>query len=66
MVRVLGQIIDGTVLTSRYSRQKRPNGRYLRAKCGQNFNQVANGLVVWIQPLIFQCTVLRKDGNSWR
>jgi len=33
MEAVLTQIIDGTVLTSR---QKRPNGRYLRAKCGQN------------------------------
>jgi len=30
------QIIDGTALTSRHSRQKRHNGRYLRAKCGQH------------------------------
>jgi hypothetical protein len=37
MVRVLRQTIDGTVLMNRHNRQKRPNGRYLRAKCGQNF-----------------------------
>ena len=36
MEAVLTQMIDGKVLTSRHSRQKRPNGRYLRAKCGQN------------------------------
>ena len=36
MEAVLAQIIDGTVLTSRHSRQNRRNGRYLRAKCGQN------------------------------
>jgi hypothetical protein len=35
---------------NRHNRQKRPNGRYLRAKCGQNLNQVANGLIVWNQP----------------
>jgi len=23
---------------------------YLREKCGQNYNQVANGLIVWNQP----------------
>jgi len=34
----------------RHNRQKRPTGRYLRAKCGQNYNQVANGLIVWNQP----------------
>jgi hypothetical protein len=39
------QIIDGTVLTNRHDRQKRPNRRYLRAKCGQNYNQVAEGLI---------------------
>jgi len=44
------QNIDGTVLMNRHNRQKRPNGRYLRAKCGQNYNQVANGLIVWNQP----------------
>jgi hypothetical protein len=26
------------------------NGRYLRAKCGQNYNQVAKGPIVWNQP----------------
>jgi hypothetical protein len=50
MIPVNAQIIDGSVLTNRNNRQKRPNRRYLRATCGQNFNQVANGLVVWIQP----------------
>jgi hypothetical protein len=35
---------------NRHNRQKRPTGRYLRAKCGQNYNQVANGLIVWNQP----------------
>jgi hypothetical protein len=35
---------------NRHNRQKRPNGRYLRAKCGQNYNQVAKGLIVWNQP----------------
>ena len=44
------QSTDGTVLTNRHNRQKRPTGRYLRAKCGQNTNQVANGLIVWNQP----------------
>jgi hypothetical protein len=44
------QIIDGTVLMNRHNRQKRSTGRYLRAKCGQNYNQVANGLIVWNQP----------------
>jgi hypothetical protein len=39
------QIIDGTVLNNRHNRQKRPTGRYLRAKCGQNYNQVAEGLI---------------------
>jgi ribosomal protein S27E len=34
---------------NRHTRQNRPNGRYLRAKCGQNYNQVANGLIVWNQ-----------------
>jgi hypothetical protein len=43
---------DGTVLMNRHNRQKRPTGRYLRAKCGQNLNQVANGLIVWNQPNI--------------
>jgi hypothetical protein len=33
-----------------HNRQKRPKGRYLRAKCGQNLNQVAKGLIVWNQP----------------
>src|SRR6266700_8210705 len=32
------QVIDDTVLMSRHNRQKRPNGRYLRAKCGQTYN----------------------------
>ena len=36
MEAVLTQIIDGTVLTNRLSWQNRRNGRYLRAKCGQN------------------------------
>jgi integrase len=44
------QNTDGTVLMNRHNRQKRPTGRYLRAKCGQNYNQVANGLIVWNQP----------------
>jgi hypothetical protein len=47
------QNIDGTVLTNRHNRQKRPNGHYLRAKCGQNLNQVAKGLIVWNQPEFF-------------
>jgi hypothetical protein len=34
----------------RNNRQRWPNGRYLRAKCGQNLNQVAKGLIVWNQP----------------
>jgi hypothetical protein len=38
---------------NRHNRQKRPNGRYLRAKCGQNLNQVAKGLIVWNQPELF-------------
>src|ERR1700691_2727452 len=46
------QNTDGTVLMNRHNRQKRPTGRYLRAKCGQNLNQVANGLIVWNQPNI--------------
>ena len=50
MEAVKPQIVDGTVLTNRQNRQKRPNRRYLRAKCGQEFNQVATGLVVWNQP----------------
>jgi hypothetical protein len=50
MERLETQIIDGTVLRNRHNRQKRPNRRYLRAKCGQNLNQVANGLIVWNQP----------------
>jgi hypothetical protein len=33
---------------NRHDRQKRPTGRYLLAKCGQNLNQVANGLIVWV------------------
>jgi len=36
MEAVKPQVIDGTVLTNRQNRQKRPNRRYLRAKCGQN------------------------------
>jgi hypothetical protein len=44
------QNIDGTVFMNRHNRQKRPTGRSLRAKCGQNYNQVANGLIVWNQP----------------
>jgi hypothetical protein len=43
-------MIDGTGLKNRQNRQKRPNGHYLRAKCGQNYNQVAKGLIVWDQP----------------
>ena len=50
MEQIKPQNIDGTVLTNRHNRQKRPTGRYLRAKCGQNHNQVANGLIVWNQP----------------
>ena len=52
-IGVMGQIIDGTVLTNRNNRQKRPTGSYLRAKCGQNYNQVATGLIVWNQPTLF-------------
>ena len=44
------QDIDGTVLMNRHKRHKRPTGHYLRAKCGQDLNQVANGLIVWNQP----------------
>jgi len=44
------QNIDGTVLINRHNRQERPSGHYLRAKCGQNSNQVAKGLIVWNQP----------------
>ena len=59
------QNIDGTVLMNRHNRQKRPNGHYLRAKCGQHLNQVANGLIVWNQPNItsalhFVATVCRR------
>jgi hypothetical protein len=50
MEAIKPQNIDGTVLMNRHNRQKRPNGRYLRAKCGQNLNQVAKGLIVWNQP----------------
>ena len=50
MEAIKPQNVDGTVLMNRHNRQKRPNGRYLRAKCGQNSNQVANGLIVWNQP----------------
>jgi hypothetical protein len=39
------QNIDGTALTNRHNRQKRLNGRYLRAKCGQPTTQVAKGLI---------------------
>jgi transposase len=37
---------------NRHDRQKRPTGRYLLAKCGQNLYQVANGLIVWNHPRI--------------
>jgi hypothetical protein len=39
------QIIDGTALTGRLSRQNRHNRRYLRAKCGQTLQRVAIGLI---------------------
>ena len=60
------QNIDGTVLMNRHNRQKRPAGRYLRAKCGQNYNQVANGLIVWNQPelFLFAVAALIPDLNS--
>jgi hypothetical protein len=38
------------VLINRHNRQKWPAGHYLRAKCRQNYNQVAKGLIVWNQP----------------
>ena len=50
MEAIKPQNTDGTVLMNRHNRQKRPTGRYLRAKCGQNLNQVAKGLIVWDQP----------------
>jgi hypothetical protein len=50
MEAIKPQNTDGIVLRNRHNRQKRPAGRYLRAKCGQNYNQVANGLIVWNQP----------------
>ena len=50
MEAIKPQNTDGIVLRNRHNRQKRPTGRYLRAKCGQNYNQVANGLIVWNQP----------------
>ena len=52
MEAIKPQNTDGTVLMNRHNRQKRPTGRYLRAKCGQNLNQVAKGLIVWNQPSI--------------
>jgi predicted secreted Zn-dependent protease len=33
-----------------HKQQKRPSGRYLRAKCWQDLNQVTNGLSVWNEP----------------
>jgi hypothetical protein len=51
MEAIKPQNTDGTVLMNRHNRQKRPTGRYLRAKCGQNYNQVAKGLIVWNQPI---------------
>jgi hypothetical protein len=45
MEQLKPQIIDGTALNNRHNRQKRPTGHYLRAKCGQNYNQVAEGLI---------------------
>ncbi len=35
MEHVKSQMADGKALMSRHNRQNRPNGRYLRAKCGQ-------------------------------
>ncbi len=52
MEAIKPQVADGTVLTNWQNRQKRPNRRYLRAKCGQKTNQVASGLVVWTGPQI--------------
>jgi hypothetical protein len=46
------QIIDGTALTSRHSRQNRHNRRYLLPKCCQINNQRAAGLIVWISPIL--------------
>jgi len=55
--------IDGTVLRNRHNRQKRPTGHHLRAKCVQNVNQVAKGLIVWNQPdkfgLIASCCLVK-------
>jgi len=48
------QIIDGTVLTNRQNRQKRPDGRYLLPKCCQNPTMRATGLIVWSQPSLFE------------
>jgi hypothetical protein len=44
------QSIGGTLLTDRHNRQKQPTGCYLRAKCGQDHNQVTKGVIVWYQP----------------
>jgi hypothetical protein len=44
--------------TNRQNRQKRPRGRYLRAKYGRSLNQMAKGLIVWNQPT-FACDHLR-------
>jgi hypothetical protein len=45
MEEVKPQIIDGTALTSRLSRQDRHNGQYLLPKCCQIYNQRATGLI---------------------
>jgi hypothetical protein len=44
------QIIDGTALRNRQNRQKRPTGRYLRAKCGQNLTKWPVGWLCGTSP----------------
>jgi hypothetical protein len=66
------QIIDGTGLMSRYSRQNRHNRRYLLPKCCQICNQWATGLIVWDQPKFLDwaseelCSGLLHKCLCWR
>ena len=66
------QIIDGTGLMSRYSRQNRHNRRYLLPKCCQICNQWATGLIVWDRPKFLDwaseelCSGLLHKCLCWR
>jgi hypothetical protein len=55
-------VIDDTALTNRHNRQKRPSGRYLRAKS----HQVAKGLIVWNQPDSFLVLSCQAESFRWR